>query len=178
MASLVTPEELIIYLDLPAGTQPTDRAQMVVDQASAIVRSACRWQISQVLDDIFVVPVFSDTIALPTLRLTTVTSVTINGVTVNSSVYRFTSSGLIIATSAQRFWGTPATVVATHGYATGTMPTDVKAATLQLAARLYSNPLSVKAEAIDDASRDYGTSTSTGLLDAMIAPYVLPSVAA
>lgn len=28
---LITPEQLIVYLDLPADTQPTDRAQMVCD---------------------------------------------------------------------------------------------------------------------------------------------------
>lgn len=28
MAALITPEELIVFLDLPADTQPTDRAQL------------------------------------------------------------------------------------------------------------------------------------------------------
>lgn len=29
--SLITPAELIVFLDLPAGTQPTDRAQLACD---------------------------------------------------------------------------------------------------------------------------------------------------
>jgi hypothetical protein len=31
VAALITPEQLIVYLDLPAGTQPTDRAQLACD---------------------------------------------------------------------------------------------------------------------------------------------------
>lgn len=39
--ALISPEELIIYLDLPADTQPTDRAQLVCDLViSAVTRVA------------------------------------------------------------------------------------------------------------------------------------------
>jgi hypothetical protein len=31
VAALITPEQLIVYLDLPADTQPTDRAQLACD---------------------------------------------------------------------------------------------------------------------------------------------------
>lgn len=37
MAALVTPEQLIVYLDLPAGVQPYDRAQLVCDLVTAAV---------------------------------------------------------------------------------------------------------------------------------------------
>lgn len=175
MASLVTPEELIVFLDLPADTQPTDRAQMVVDQASAIVRSACGWQISQVTET-FTVPVRSGILILPTLYLTTVTSVTAGGVLLDPAGYTFTASGIISPATGYRFWSSPATVLATHGYTAEAMPADVKGACLQLSARLYFNPLSVRSETVGDVSSDYGSSTSMGLVNATFAPYVLPRV--
>jgi hypothetical protein len=37
---LITPEQLIVYLDLPADTQPTDRAQLVCDLVADAVDEA------------------------------------------------------------------------------------------------------------------------------------------
>lgn len=45
MASFATPTELIILLDLPDGTEPVDRAQLVLDIVSNAIRDVCEWAV-------------------------------------------------------------------------------------------------------------------------------------
>lgn len=155
MASLITPTELIVWLDIPDGTFPADRATLLVNSASAAIRGHCGWNISQetVTGDVLDGSGEWD-LWLPTKNLTAVTSVTENGVTLaDPANYVWYRNGRL--TRSGRWTSEAKAVVATytHGYPTGHVKLELaRSVCLTIAARLLNNPSGLRSETVGGVS--------------------------
>jgi hypothetical protein len=188
MASLVTPEELIVWLDIPADTFPMDRATLLVNSASAAIRGHCGWNISQevVTGDVIDGSGKWD-IWLPTKHLTAVASVAENGVTlVHETDYWWYTRGQLERSG--RWTSEPKGVLATytHGYPTGHVKLELaRTVCLSVAGRRVPTAAAsgLSAYTVGGVSETYGGGGSdpTSMLTAgdmeMLAPLALHGVA-
>lgn len=168
MASFVTPTELIVWLDIPGGTFPNDRATLLVDSASAAIRGYCGWNITQ---ETVTGEVIDGTgkwdLWLPTKNLTAVASVAELGVTLTNDVdYVWYRNGQLTRTAGA--WSSKAKAVTatyTHGYPTGHVKLELaRSVCLTAAARLVNNPAGLRSETVGGVS---WTSAASGA-DAMV----------
>lgn len=152
MAQYATPSELASYLqqDLDAST-----ANLVLTLASGqfSARADTWWAATTATYTRVGTP--STTIDLPFRPVTAVSQVTINGVVITG--YTLIKNTLYRAAGFGTPWASPPDVVVvslTHGYTT--VPDDVKAAVLDMAAQAYAAPVAaVTSESIDDYSVRY-----------------------
>jgi hypothetical protein len=177
---LATNTDLVVWLDIPTLTMPTDRAEEALHVATGWVQSYTQQKLVPVTGDVVTLDVPPNTreLWLPERPVTAVTSVTILGVPLVSG----TDSTLIGASRlrAKRwtYWPTDDPVVVTynHGYATADQ--TLRGVVLSAAARIINNPASMRGENVGSVSwqaagvgRDTGTA---GLLlseQAALAPY-------
>lgn len=155
MASLITPTELIVWLNITDDTFPTDTATAYVDSASAAIRGYCGWNISEetVTGDVLDGTGRWD-LWLPTQNLTAVTSIAENGTTlVHETDYVWYRNGRI--THAGRWTPNAKGVLATytHGYPVGHPRLELaKAVCRQVAARTLNNPAGLRSEQVGGVS--------------------------
>lgn len=158
MADLFTVSELASYLQRDVDTSS---AALAKDSAQAIVRAWCRQEITQATYTDTVLPIVSLDwtwgVLLPQRPVTAVSSVSVNGTPYTLGVeYAWNGISPWIRL-AQRTWTTSsfqdeptAVVTYTAGYAT--VPAEVKAVALAVAARQYDNPQGLRQVSIDDYS--------------------------
>lgn len=155
MAPLVTNTELIVWLDIADDTFPTDRATLLVNSASAAIRSYCGWNISQeTLTDEIVDGSGRWDLWLPTKHLTAVAEIEEEGVLlVHPDDYVWYRSGRI---THVRRWTPEAKgvqITYTHGYPTGHPKLDLaRTVCLTAAGRMVTNPGGLQSETIGAVS--------------------------
>lgn len=173
MADFATSAELATF----TGDSGLDslRGDLLVAQASAIIRNYCRQTFDLVADDeVDLRGTNSSRLKLPERPVVSVSVVEINGVAV--STYRLVRDTLIrTGPSATQFdatvpggsWGGPSytvTVTYTHGFTTGTdQMATLKGVCLQVAARAASNPQHLHNFASDGTSLGFDTAGPLGL---------------
>ena len=155
MASFVTNTELIVWMDIPADTFPTDRATLLVNSASAAIRGYCGWNISEetVTGDVIDGSGRWD-LWLPTKNLTAVASVAELGVTlVHETDYVWYRNGRL--TRSGRWTSEAKGVLSTytHGYPTGHVKLELaRSVCLTAAARQLYNPAGLRSETVGGVS--------------------------
>jgi hypothetical protein len=167
MASFVTPTELIVWLDIPGGTFPTDRATLLVDSVSAAIRGYCGWNITEetVTGDVIDGSGKWD-LWLPTKNLTAVASLVENGVTlVSGTNYDWYRNGRLARSGRWTSKAKAITITYTHGYPTGHVKLELaRSVCLSAAARLVDNPAGLRSETVGGVSwTTAGTDTTVVL---------------
>lgn len=153
---LVTPEELIVYLDIPAGVAPTDRATRAVNMATGKLQAATGQRLELVTNDVLTLRGGTDRLTLPQRPVGAVGAVTTTeaGVTtarvLNADYYLYGDTLEGAALAAPRV-----TVTYTHGFAV--IPEDLKGWALELAAIVYTNPEGHRRESVDGYDATYGS---------------------
>lgn len=158
MADLFTVSELAAYLQRDLDTSS---ATLAKDSAQAIVRAYAQQEFSSTTYTSALLPIdvagWSYVVRFPQRPVTAVTSVAVNGTTYTlgtdyawngyAPYIRLTYADL----SSANFQDDPvATVTYTAGFTT--VPADVKAVALAVAARQYDNPRGIRQQSIDDYS--------------------------
>ena len=158
MASFVTPTELIVWLDIPADTFPTDRATLLVNSASAAIRGHCGWNITEetVTGDVIDGSGGWD-LWLPTKHLTAVASIVENGVTLTDpDNYVWRRNGQLIRSGRWSSKAKAVTATYTHGYPTGHVKLELaRSVCLTIAARLVNNPGGLRSYTVGGVSETY-----------------------
>lgn len=151
MASLADPSELETHLQ---RTLDPTVAQQALDMASAAVRGYCGWELSREDTTFGVEAGCSPLITLPTLYLLVVSEVRADGAVVDlvAAPINFSLKGQV--------WGlwTPQGQYefdVTHGY--DPIPDVLKLVTLDLAARVISNPEGLTQATVGQVSRTWGS---------------------
>jgi len=172
--------------DLRTYTTFTDdgQAYQALEHASGAIQAYLEQTVTEVADDIVTLDgTGSWALVLPERPVTAIDSIAVDGTLIDDADYTFDGPSGIV-TRLNGAWGTKvASVVATytHGYAT--VPHDIRAATLELAARALTGEGDQQARAsqwgdlrVEYESRGGGR---PGLLDpyAMLARYRVPAVA-
>lgn len=163
MADLFTVSELASYLQRDLDTSSATLAR---DSAQAIVRGYCHQELSSTTYTDALLPISVETVdgiggsyvvRFPQQPVTAVTSVAVSGVTyVSGTDYAWNGYAPFIRLrsverSSDTFEYYPvATVTYTAGFAT--VPAEVKAVALSIAARQYDNPTGIRQQTIDDYS--------------------------
>ena len=179
MASFATASDLNTYT---GTTVATARAEQLLDLASGVIRAYTGQYIERVLNDTIVVPGnHTYLLSLPERPVLAVDSVTVGdtALTVDNdyvwdgfgNLYRGASvTGVLVVNgpgtllSDRGDWGGPGTQVTVqydHGFAT--IPSDVKAVCLQMAARALSSPDGVNSETVGSYSVSYARSSGVML---------------
>lgn len=174
MDALVTPEEFAGYVqsDLDRYT-----AELALSAASGLVRSYCRWRISEETATLVADGTGTDLLSLPTLRLTDVTAVRIDGELLDASAWSFSRNGQVRYVDGiwpRRFRAIE--VDCTHGYAV--TPDEIRAVVFALGARYYVNPQGLRSKTVGAVSRTFVLESMRGDLTeietVLIAGYRLP----
>lgn len=158
MADLFTVSELASYLQRDLDTAS---ATLAKDSAQAIVRQYAQQEFTSTTYTGALLPIdvhrWSYVVNFPQRPVTAVSSVAVNGTTyVSGTDYAWNGYSPFIRldyveSSTATFADEPvATVTYTAGFAT--VPADVKAVALAVAARQYDNPRGIRQESIDDYS--------------------------
>ena len=165
--AFATASDLAAYLQQDFTAEETATADLALNLATAYVRNVVGQSITQATSTITLhVPDEPTTfLQLPQRPATAVNAVTISGTTVND--YTVLPGTLYRAngwSTGRSFRGAPVTVTVTytHGYAT--VPDDIKAACLYVAAQIFANPTGVESVAIDDYRESRATATAGALL--------------
>ena len=155
MASLVTPTELIVWLDIPADTFPLDRATLLVNSASAAIRGYCGWNITEetVTGDVIDGSGQWD-LWLPTKNLTAVASLVENGVTlVSGTNYDWYRNGQLARSGRWTSKAKAITITYTHGYPAGHVKLELaRSMCLMAAAARVPNPAGLRSETVGAVS--------------------------
>lgn len=146
----------------------TATATICRDIATGIIVGHTR-QIIEETDHTHTLPVSPGlVVTLPQRPVTAIDSVTVDGTALDADGWSWDgiSPQLILADAPADTW--TATVAYTAGHTT--VPADIRAVALSIAARAYNNSLGVRSEAIDDYSVTYAgggdTLATVGLLPA------------
>lgn len=176
MSTLIDSAELNEYL---GRTLPSDRADLLCELASGVVRSWCRWNIDRESVTFTLDGGGAVGIDLPTLYLHSVTSVTVTGTLLTPDQYTWSHNGRLARVGD--VWPSGmrnVVVVAEHGFEP--IPYGVKAAALSIASGSAENPTNLKSAATGTATRSWQTSPDSppGLLtvvqQVVLGPYRLP----
>lgn len=152
MADFITPTELVVKLDLPDGSQPTDRATQATAGASAAIREACGWHIWPVATNLTFTDFAAGDVVLPALQVA-VTSVTVNGLLQPPSAYVVNAAtGLLAFAPYLRLSGP---LVITYGAGYSTVPEAVRDICLDEAVARYGNPENVREDTIGGTAMTY-----------------------
>jgi hypothetical protein len=156
MTAFATVEDLAAYLRVDVAALDLDGTAALLDMASAVIRTYTGQLLDYVEDDVVTIPSSHDrrrTLFLPQLPVLAV-AVTVGGVELDHDAYDFewTETGMI--TRPRHLWWPrqPGQIVVTYTHGHETIPDDVKAVCVQIAARARENPAGNKAEQIDDYS--------------------------
>lgn len=179
MAAFATTAEFVAY----TGRSDIDlvRVQLLLDMASADIRSSCGWGISEEVDLV-------ETLAGPwnrspylflrSLRVTAVDSVVEDGQALASDDYQWAANGTLYRNTS--LWPSESrTIVVTYssGYPEGSIPMLVcKSVTLERAAAQLTNPAgALTSEALGAVSFTYASSSAFGDIneDSRLDPYRL-----
>lgn len=130
------------------------RGQLLVDQASAVIRNYCRQTFDAVVDDtVELRGTWSRKLLLPERPVTAVGTVLVDGEAV-------TDFDRVADVLYRPHWGGPAVVVTvtySHGFQTGDAALDtLKSVCLQVAARAAANPQSLESYSSDGTSLNFG----------------------
>jgi hypothetical protein len=129
------------------------QAAMALEMASAQIQGWTRQKVERVVDDVIVLRgTYDRELELPERPVIEVGNITLDGTLIEPSSFTVTGSTLIRSGG----WGGSAAVVEvvyTHGYEP--IPEDIRAVTLQLAARMLFNPLGIRQEGIGTYSVTY-----------------------
>jgi hypothetical protein len=141
----------------------TDRADLVLALASDLIRASAGQTLHRVEDDVVIVwPTgrFAFLPELPVIAVSKVEQLNTDGASwldVSLTSFDFWGDGTIVLplpTWSSRRWNPRAVrVTYTHGY--DTIPGELTAVTLSLAARLYANPIGVASEGMGAHSAAY-----------------------
>lgn len=165
MVQFATAAELATFkgITIAAGAD-TDRANLLLQLASAEVQKAARQTLAVVAGDVLrLAGNWTDELVLPQRPVTAVASVKVDGTTLGGSTYEWTRLGVL--RRLDRTWGGPGVeveVTYTHGYAT--IPDDARGVTLQAASRGWDNPSALQSEGVGDYSTVYGINPVGGVL--------------
>lgn len=183
--SFATPTDLNNFL---GATLDTDRAQQVLNQATALIQGWCRQNLFAVSNDVVTVdPYDTGQCFLPELPVTAVTQVqyldcrTNTWTTLDPSFYRWNSRGKVYLTQTPDFWPWQYdTIQVTYSHGYSTIPADLQGVCLQIAARLFSNPYDAQGLVTGGVQMRFsGTKGTDGLKDtetAILAKYTLIEV--
>jgi len=138
VVAFADPTELEQYLGESFDITEEDRAGVMLDMASAMIRAYTGQQITagtstESFEDAWVRP-----IQLRNFPVNSITSVELDGVVESPSGYSFTSSGLVYRKPSYMTWGYYTTVEVTYEHGYDVVPDDVKAVCLSIAARMMS----------------------------------------
>ena len=139
-------------------TVPPERAQLILDMATAAVINAAEVPIVQVVDDEAVLDGNgSDRILLPNWPVTAVTAVTVDGTVLDPDLWRWSRHGELRRPGG-RWPSLPraVTVTYTHGYPPDQIPAELAAVVLQVAARTVSNPQRLNSFGDGQVTAGYG----------------------
>lgn len=146
MAAFCAIADLEAFLQVAIGT-PNASATAAIAAASAAIQNYTRQRIEQVAADVLTLTVeaYRSVILLPEHPVTAVASVVEDGTALTVGThYRWTSAGLLVRQA--RAWNSgwqEVVVTYTHGYST--IPDDLKAMCVQIAARQYRAGLTAAA---------------------------------
>ena len=165
MAAFASVELLQDRLQTDFDTLDRARAENLLDSATGIIKREARQFIEQVVDDVEVFPASSSSVLLlPELPVTAVSSVVAgsNPLTLTDDyLVDFTAGLLSVRYPAWLRWQDDVTVTYTHGYAT--VPDDLVAICVEMAARAWINPRGVLSEQIGTYSARF-VNTKPGLV--------------
>lgn len=168
MAALATVADLEDYLQVDLDATDELRATTLLDLASGLIRRVAGQTFDQVADDqVTLEATYTNRLLLPQLPVTAISSVVTNSVTLTENLHYETvlPAGIIRRLSTGR-WNYPTTVTYTHGYAT--IPDDLRAICVEMAARAWVNPRGLQSEQIGNYSARWGSTGVTGIgLDEM-----------
>ncbi|MEU3060654.1 hypothetical protein [Streptomyces subrutilus] len=150
LPALATLDELSAWMqrardELPAG------AALVLDTASAIVRSEARQRFTRATTTVALAP-REHVVSLPQRPVIGVDSVRGGGRELRADEYRLWRDELWFAGSFSSV-----SVTYTHGY--GDVPADVRAIVLTLAGRVLTNPSDLRQESVGSVSVTYAAET-------------------
>lgn len=174
--SFATPAELETFLGY---TVPDDRAQLMLDLATAAIQRYARQTFALVEDDTLTLRgSWGDTLWLPQRPVVAVTSITVDGILAPATTYTWTTDGKVtldtdpswivnLAETNDGYWGGDdvlVVVVYDHGQ---DVPDDVKGICLGVAARLIGNAASagIVQETIGAYSVTYDRAAQVALTD-------------
>lgn len=150
--AFVNAADMATYLQIPL---PQDQAALImaVDMATSVVVSRTGQEFEAVNGDVVTLDPDGDTVWLPQRPVTAVTSVVTRDLGSTVATPRTVNLEYEVRGPRLRWvgpgvWPYEVTVTYDHGYAT--IPADVQAATLAVAAELYANPSGLSSETIDD----------------------------
>lgn len=151
LPALATVDELAAWMqrepdELPAG------AALVLDAASAIVRSEARQRFTRGTTTVALVP-RGQALSLPQRPVVSVELVRAVGRALRPDEYRVWRDELWLGSLGSG----PVVVTYTHGYAT--VPADVRAIVLTLAGRVLNNPSDLRQESVGSVSVTYAAET-------------------
>lgn len=179
-----TVDDLATLLNRTFTPGEEDQAALLLDMATAVIRSWTRQDISAVIDDTIKLPgTWSTDLELPQWPVTAVHSVAVNGLSIDNTGWTWNSRqlirrgflgprafdwpiGVFITESDLSDWplqpggifhwsGPPATIEVVYDHGFATIPEDVIAICLSVAARSFVNPVGAVSESIGNYSITY-----------------------
>ena len=151
-----------------------DGAVIAVDSACDIVRTITEQDFSPISETVRLDGTGTDTILLPQVPVSAAGTVVVNGGTLTASDYAVTENGHLVRTDGTADWSTWTTTVGPtghwplgrgnvsvtydHGYG-GTVPSDVRAVALAIAARIVTQGGAI-AETVGPVAKRYAVAST------------------
>jgi hypothetical protein len=153
--AFATVAELGNYLQTTIAADKTDSAQLALDLATALIKSDLGQEVEQGTSTETFAGNDSNVLVLKEIPVTAVTSVVYDGDTLTvDDDYTWTRAGIITKADGY-YWREEAVVTYTHGYASGDVPTTMKAVCLSVAARYFDNPRGYDSKTGDNFTVSY-----------------------
>lgn len=169
MDPLITTVELEEYLQRAI---PAEQADLAVTGASGIVRTRCRWDISEELGATFKLDGSgSRVLSLPSLLITDVMSVSVDAVPLDMAEVRWSRRGQLYRLVCWPAWSA-VEVVADSGYAV--IPDVIRLVSLSVAARIISNPEALRSATVGSVQRTWGDTSMNSVELCLLDQYRLP----
>lgn len=169
MTAFADPSDLIAYL---GGSITLDRAAVLLDHASNIIRGVARQQIDYVEDDLIILDPMRDVVLLPELPVIDVSHVDVlltvgidTGWTEYTDRFVWSRTGTIRAVLSPRWPRTPGSVRVTYSHGYETIPADLASVAVSLAARLATNPVHLQSQQVGGVQTRYAPTSGASVLD-------------
>lgn len=158
---LVEPQPFALFMGVDYEALDLPRAEVILDDASDLVRGELQQRIDRVADD--VVELYgtgSPALLLPELPVEEVTAVTVDGVAADLTGLRVElgrGGRRAILRRRGSYWprGEPVVVTYTHGYELEELPRSIGLVVKRSAARAYFNPLGIRQASAGRASHTF-----------------------
>ena len=161
MAAFASTDELGEFLGETLTGARLAQAALVIELVSADIQSWTGQTLEFVEDDTITLKGTSDwELELPERPVVSVGDVTVDGQLVDPSMYRLADSALVRVGGWIGSKDSVVQVVYSHGY--DPIPDVIRGVTLQLAARMMSNPLGVRQEGIGTYNVTYAGDVASG----------------